>query len=151
MEAVWDKALKGLAAVCGAIAGAFGGFDAMMQVLAVMMVLDYVTGVIVAWMGRSKKTEGGHLNSKAGFAGLARKGLMLLVVLMCAALDRVLPADAAVFRSMMIWFYVANEGLSILENLALAGVPFPAAVKKALEQLRDKNEAGQDGENREQE
>lgn len=143
LEATWDRAIRLLAAAGGAIAGALGGWDTMLQVLAVMMVLDYVTGLVVAYLGRSAKSANGRLDSKAGFAGLARKGLMLLVVLMCAALDRILPTDAAVFRSMMIWFYVANEGLSILENLALAGVPFPASVKKALEQVRDRSDQGE--------
>lgn len=143
LEATWDRAVRLLAAAGGAIAGALGGWDTMLQVLAVMMALDYATGLVVAYLGRSTKTETGRLNSKAGFAGLARKGLMLLVVLMCTALDRILPTDAAVFRSMMIWFYVANEGLSILENLALAGVPFPASVKKALEQVRDRSDQGE--------
>ena len=139
----WDRLVRLLAAAGGAVAGALGGWDTMLQVLAVMMVLDYVTGLLAAWMGRSTKTETGHLDSRAGFAGLCRKALMLLVVLMCAAVDRLLPSEAAVFRSMMIWFYVANEGLSVLENLALAGVPFPSAVRKALEQVRDRTDAGE--------
>ena len=139
----WDRLVRLLAAAGGAVAGALGGWDTMLQVLAVMMVLDYVTGLLAAWMGRSAKTETGHLDSRAGFAGLCRKALMLLVVLMCTAVDRLLPSEAAVFRSMMIWFYVANEGLSVLENLALAGVPFPSAVRKALEQVRDRTDAGE--------
>ena len=137
MEA-WDKIVKILAAVGGAIAGAFGGIDTMMIVLVACMALDYMTGLIVAWMGRSQKTESGHLDSKVGFVGIAKKALMLLVVLMAALLDRALGTEQAVFRMMMIWFYIANEGLSILENLSMAGVPFPAGVLRALEQLREK-------------
>lgn len=96
----------------------------------------------VGWLGRSRKTETGHLDSKTGFAGLTRKGLMLLTVLMAALLDRALGGESAMFRGLMIWFYIANEGLSILKNLTLAGVPFPARVREALEQLRDKNDRG---------
>ena len=143
MEA-WDKIVKVLAAIGGAIAGAFGGFDTMLMVLVACMVLDYATGLIVAWMGKSHKTDSGHLDSKVGFVGIGKKALMLLVVLMAALLDRALGAEAAVFRTMMIWFYIANEGLSVLENLSLAGVPFPTAVLKALEQLRDKADKDQD-------
>lgn len=136
----WDKVVKMLAAVGGAIAGVFGGFDTMLIVLVAFMAIDYVTGLIVAWMGKSIKTENGHLDSKVGFIGLCKKCLMLVFVLMAALLDRALGTDAAIFRSMVIWFYIANEGLSILENLALADVPFPKRVKQALEQLRNKND-----------
>lgn len=136
----WDKLVKTMAAVGGAIAGIFGGFDTMLIVLMAFMVIDYVTGMVVAWMGKSKKTESGHLDSKVGFVGLCKKCLMLIFVLMAALLDRALGTDSAIFRSMVIWFYIANEGLSILENLALADVPFPKRIKQALEQLRDKND-----------
>ena len=65
---------------------------------------------------------------------------MLLFVLMAAMLDRVLGTDSPIFRSMVIWFYIANEGLSILENLAVAGVPFPRRFRQALEQLRSRHD-----------
>ena len=134
----WDNILKAIAACGGIVAGLFGGFDAMMQVLVACMAIDYVTGLVVAWMGKSPKTETGHLDSKIGFAGLLKKALILLVVFLAVRLDSVLPTDQAVFRSMMCWFYIANEGISILENLAIAGVPFPGALKTALEQLQQK-------------
>ena len=132
----WDKLVKGLAAAGGAVAGALGGVDTALLALTAFMAIDYATGLIVGWMGRSTKTETGRLDSKTGFVGLTKKGLMMLMVLMAALLDRALGADAAVFRSLMIWFYIANEGLSILENLTLAGVPFPPRIREALEQLQ---------------
>ena len=92
------------------------------------------------WLGRSGKTESGALDSGAGFRGLLKKGMIALVILMAAQLDRVLPEGQAVFRGMMTWFYAANEALSILENLALAGIPFPEGIREALEQLRKENE-----------
>lgn len=137
MTTAWDKLIKGLAAAGGALAGALGGVDTVLKVLVAFMAMDYLTGLLVGWMGRSAKTETGHLDSKTGFAGLAKKGLMLLMVLMAALLDRALGTETAVFRSLMIWFYIANEGLSILENLSLAGVPFPQRVRDALEQLQN--------------
>ena len=140
MTTTWDKIIKGLAAAGGAIAGALGSVDTVLKVLVAFMVIDYATGLVVGWMGRSTKTETGHLDSKTGFVGLAKKGLMLLMVLMAALLDRALGTDAEVFRSLMIWFYIANEGLSILENLSLAGVPFPQRIRDALEQLRNKHD-----------
>lgn len=139
MASTWDKIVKAVAAICGAVAGVFGGFDTMLMVLVACMVIDYVTGLIVAAMGRSQKTQTGHLDSKVGFVGIGKKALILLVVLMAALLDRAMGNDAAIFHAMVIWFYVANEGLSILENLSLAGVPFPESIRNALEQLRSKH------------
>ena len=136
----WDKLVKVLAAIGGAVAGAFGGFDTMMIVLVAFMVIDYVTGLLVAWMGKSIKTETGHLDSKVGFIGLCKKCLMLIFVLMAALLDRAMGTDAAIFRSMVIWFYIANEGLSLLENMSLAGVPFPKKIKRLLGQKLDEDE-----------
>ena len=144
MEHIWDKVIKGLAAVAGAVAGAFGGFDAVLLVLVAFMAADYLSGMVVAWMGRSQKTQTGHLDSKAGFVGIAKKGLMLLLVLVAALLDRAIGAEAAIFRNAVVWFYIANEGLSVLENLALAGVPFPEKLRKALEQLKSKNDDNPD-------
>ena len=134
----WDKVLKFLAAAAGAIAGLFGGWDTMLQVLVGAMVIDYITGWVVAILGNSTKTDSGHLDSNVAWKGLLKKGLALLVVLLGALLDKAV--GQSVFRNMVVWFYIANEGLSILENLALAGVPFPGGVKKMLEQMRKDND-----------
>lgn len=136
MGQVWDKVIKVCAAIAGAIAGAFGGWDKLLTVLVVMMAVDYVSGIVVAAMGRSPKTEYGGLSSKVGSIGLAKKGLMLLVVLVAALLDSAMGADHAVCRDAVCWFYIANEGLSFFENLSLAGVPFPEKVKELLGQKR---------------
>lgn len=135
----WDKIVKTLAAVAGAIAGLFGGWDLMLRVLLIFMVTDYITGWVVAILGNSVKTESGHLDSRISWKGILKKGLALAVVLLGAMLDKAIGENAA-FRTMAVWFYIANEGLSILENLALAGVPFPASIKNALEQLREKSD-----------
>ena len=133
MDKVFDKAVKALAAMGGAVAGALGGWDALLRVLVWMMAADYLSGVIVAVMGRSRKTDYGGLSSKAGAEGIARKGLMLLVVLCAALLDSAMGA-ANVCRDAAIWFYIANEGLSLLENLGLMGVPYPEKLKALLGQ-----------------
>lgn len=139
MHEYWDKAVKIAAAVGGAIAGFLGGWDMMLRVLVSLMAVDYASGLIVAWMGKSRKTENGYLDSNVGFKGIAKKVLVLLMVAVAAMTDKALGGEStSVFRSMVIWFYIANEGLSILENLALAGVPFPASMKNALEQMRKK-------------
>ena len=135
---MWDKVIKILAAAAGAVAGFFGGWDSMLRVLVVFMVVDYISGWIVAILGNSVKTESGHLDSRISWKGILKKGLALAVVLLGAMLDKAV--GQAIFRNMAVWFYVANEGLSILENLALAGVPFPESIKQALEQMREKND-----------
>ena len=137
MEGLWDKVLKGIALVGGAIAGIFGGMTTVMYVLLVMMAIDYVSGLLVAFMGKSIKTEGGGLDSKVGFRGLARKGLMLLVVLVASQLDLAIGAGNKIFTDAACWFYIANEGISFMENLALAGVPFPEKLKKIFEQAKE--------------
>ena len=139
-EKIWDKAVCLTAAVGGGIAGAFGGWDTLLAVLTGMMAADYISGLAVAAMGRSLKTVYGGLSSKVGAMGLAKKGLMLLCVLVAAMLDRAMGADHAVCRDAVCWFYVANEGLSLLENLSLAGVPFPQKLKQLLGQRMEQVE-----------
>lgn len=130
MDQFWKGAIRAVAGIGGAIAGAMGGWDATLKVLVVMMVVDYLTGLMVAFMGRSEKTEYGGLSSKVGFVGLLKKGMMLMVVLVATMLDAAM--GMAVCRDAACWFYIANEGLSLLENLNLAGVPFPAKIKELL-------------------
>ncbi|HPJ01764.1 MAG TPA: phage holin family protein [Candidatus Limiplasma sp.] len=132
MGQIWDKALKVFAAAIGAVAGALGGWSWLMTVLLACMIADYISGTLVAWMGKSLKTEYGGLSSKVGAVGLIRKGLMLMVVLVAALLDRALGQNNAMFRDAVCWFYVANEGISLMENLNLAGVPFPKKLKELL-------------------
>lgn len=136
---IWDKIVKIGAGALGAILGAFGGASPVMYVLLALMGIDYVSGLLVAVMGKSAKTEGGGLDSKIGFQGLARKGLMLLVVLVAAQVDTAIGGGGHVFRDAACWFYIANEGLSVLENMALGGVPFPERLKQLLEQTKQKS------------
>ena len=140
MERIWDKAVKMLAAVGGGIAGLFGGWDPLIQVLAGMMVIDYLSGIVVAAMGRSAKTDYGGLSSKVGAIGLARKGLMLLVVLVAALLDAAMGMEGSVCRDAACWFYIANEGISILENVGQAGAPYPERLKRLLGQKLEESE-----------
>jgi len=123
MEKVWEKAVRGLAACGGAIAGMLGGWDPLLRVLVTLMAADYITGLLVAVMGKSAKTEYGGLSSKVGAMGLARKGLMLMVVLVAALMDSVMGTGSAMCRDAACWFYIANEGISILENVGLVGAP----------------------------
>lgn len=123
--------------VGSAIASAFGGWDAAMITLVSMMVIDYLTGVLVAGVfHNSPKTENGALESKAGWKGLCRKGVTLLIVLVAARLDIILGTEF--IRDAVVIGYIANEIISIIENAGLMGVPIPEAIKKAIEVLQQK-------------
>lgn len=137
MIKVWEKAVRTIAACGGAVAGLLGGWDPLLRVLVVLMAVDYLTGLLVALMGKSRKTEYGGLSSKVGAAGLARKGLMLCVVLVAAMVDSVIGTGSAMCRDAACWFYIANEGISILENAGLAGAPYPEKLKQLLGQKQE--------------
>lgn len=140
----WDNIVKTLAAVGGCIAGFLGAWNVMLTVLACMMALDYISGVMVAAAGKSPKTDNGGISSKIGFQGLVKKGFVIVIVLAATMLDRALGTDRAIFQLMAAGYYIANEGISILENAALLGVPFPAKLKNAFEEMRKRNDTGDD-------
>ena len=133
----WDKILKWLAGIAGAIAGLFGEWSTTLTILVAVMAIDYISGVIVAACGKSPKSEAGGLSSKVGFIGIAKKGFIMLLVLLATMLDRAIGNETMVFQTSLVFYYIANEGLSILENAALMGLPFPEKLKKALETLRE--------------
>lgn len=114
------------------IAGLFGGWDTALATLLIFMAVDYVTGLIVAAAGKSPK---GKLSSKIGWRGLAKKCVVLLV-LVAAQLDVVLGMDYV--RAGVCVAFLCNEVISILENAGLMGVPLPAALKNAVELLQSK-------------
>lgn len=117
---------------------AFGGWDSALAALTVCMAVDYLSGSLVALVfHKSTKTESGAYNSAYGLKGLCKKGLMLLFVLVAVQIDRILGTDYA--RDAVCIGFCANEILSIVENLGLAGIPMPQAVTKALEQLQSKH------------
>ena len=125
----------------GAVAAAFGGWDAAMTALLVTMAVDYISGSLVALVfQKSNKTESGAYDSRYGWKGLCRKGLMLLFVLVAVRVDALMGADYV--RDAVCIGFCVNEILSIVENLGLAGVPMPEAVVKALEQLQNVQKAG---------
>ncbi len=144
MDAVTVKnAVLGFIAAAGSvIANALGGWDAALKVLVAMMVADYLTGVLVALIWhRSNKTDDGTLSSKAGFKGLCKKGMIILIVWIAVLLDNALGANYV--RIAVILFFIGNEGISLLENVGLMGVPYPQFLKKALQALRDKGDNGE--------
>ncbi len=144
MNDMWERAVKCAAALGGAIAGWFGGWSALMTALAVMMAMDYLTGCMAAFAGHSTKTQGGGWLSQESFKGLMRKGAIMLMVLLGTLLDRAVGTDSMVFQTATACYYIANEGLSVLENVAQLGVPVPAAVRRALEALKEKGDDGEE-------
>ncbi len=135
---MWDKLTKAGAAVVGALAGLLGEWNVMLTALAVLMVLDYLSGRLCAWRGVSPKTVTGGVSSKVSFDGLAKKAFIMLIVLLATILDHVIDMGSAVFQTAATMYYIANEGISILENAALLGVPFPERMKKTLEAVKQK-------------
>lgn len=130
----FDLLLKGLAAAGGFLAGVSGnGSRRCVVLLAVLMVADYVSGVVAGALGKSDKTARGKLSSSAGWKGLLRKCVILLMVCLAYALDWFVNQGNVLFLTAVAWFYIGNEALSLVENLALCGVPIPAKLKNALE------------------
>lgn len=124
-----------------AIAAVFGGWSAGLTTLIIFMALDYATGLIVAGVfHRSPKSDGGALESRAGWKGLVRKGVTLLIVLIACRLDIML--GVTYIRDAVVIAFIVNEAISILENAGLMGVPIPSAITKAIELLKDKSETG---------
>lgn len=126
--------------VGGVIASLFGGWDAALVTLMIFMGIDYVTGLIVAGVfHNSEKTENGALESRAGWKGLCRKGVTLLVVLVACRLDLVMGSNF--IRDAVVIAFIANETISIIENAGLMGIPIPAAIMRAIEILKNKAES----------
>ena len=122
-----------------AAAWAFGGWDTALIALLVFMGADYISGSLVALVfQKSTKTETGAYNSAYGIKGLCKKGLMLLFVLVAVQIDKIL--GIAYVRDAVCIGFCSNEIISIVENLGLAGIPMPAIVTKALEQLQKKHD-----------
>ena len=134
----------GIGVVGSVIAEVFGGWDAAMITLVTLMIIDYIMGVLVAavWHN-SPKSETGTLESRAGWKGLCRKGVVLLIVLVAARLDIVL-GTSNIVRNAAIIGYSANELISIVENAGLMGVPIPSIIQKAIDVLQKKAEGGED-------
>lgn len=139
MNAIKTTVCAAAGIIGSAVASAFGGWDAAMITLICVMAVDYLMGILVAGVfHNSPKTENGTLESKAGWKGLCRKGVTLLIVLVAARLDIILGTEF--IRDAVVIGYIANETISIIENAGLMGVPIPAAIEKAIEVLQSKGE-----------
>lgn len=119
-----------------------GGWDMALQTLIIFMAIDYATGLIVAGVfHNSNKTDTGALQSKAGWKGLSRKGMTLLIVLVAAQLDKMTGTN--IIRNAVIIGYAANESISIIENAGLMGLPIPKILVDAIDVLKRKGESNE--------
>lgn len=134
----WDLVLKtSVAASGGIVAFLFGGWPLLLQVLLIMTVADYITGMIAGGLE-------GKLKSKIGLIGIARKVFIFVIISLAHQVDMVL-GDQHMLRDATTFFYMANELLSIIENGGRMGVPIPAVLKQTIEVLRSKSgEKGED-------
>nr|DAL72537.1 MAG TPA: holin [Caudoviricetes sp.] len=137
-----------LCMVFGAIAGGFvnliGGWSEDLTTLLIFMGVDFVLGLLIAaFWKKSNKSENGALSSYSAWKGLCRKGVSLLIVLIAYRLDVTLGVDY--IRTAVVLAFIANEGISILENVGIMGVKYPEALKKALDVLTNKSQE-QEGE-----
>lgn len=117
-----------IAFICTGLVYLLGGFDVALTCLLIAIVLDYVSGIIRSFIKKD-------LSSKVGFRGVVKKVSILLVVMLAVLVDRV-TGETGTIRTLVIYYFVANEGLSILENLGQAGIPIPQTIKKALKSLK---------------
>ena len=139
-----------LSAAGGAVLAFITGLPVIIWILIGVMSLDYITGIMCGLMGKSPKTETGGLSSKAAFEGLLKKALILMVVGLAALVDMAISSAAsiemvAVTGACCLWF-VASEGLSVLENAAAMGVPIPKILLKALEIMRKQGQGQEEEE-----
>lgn len=136
-----SKLIQSIAAFFAGMASfLWGGVDSLLYALIVFMILDYITGIIVA----VTKHE---LSSEIGFKGIAKKVLIMALVAVGHILDEHILGGGAFCRSAVIGFYIANEGISILENAGELGLPLPKKLIAVLKQLKSKDDESEDKDN----
>jgi len=136
MKEIWNWIQVGIVAVGGWLGRYLGGGDGLLYALIAFVVVDYITGVMCAIADKK-------LSSQVGFKGICRKVLIFVLVGVANILDVQVLAAGSVLRTAVIFFYLSNEGISLLENAAHVGLPIPEKLKAVLEQLHDR--AGKEG------
>jgi len=118
------------AALGGALGTVLGGWDGFLYALVVFAVVDYLTGLMAAAIKKK-------LSSETGFRGICKKVFIFLLVMVAHIIDAQVIRDGSVVRTAVIFFYLSNEGISILENAAVVGLPVPGKLREVLGQLQD--------------
>ena len=138
MKEFWNTIQLIFSAMGGWLGYFLGGCDGLLYALIAFVVIDYVTGVMCAIINR-------ELSSAVGFKGIFRKVLIFLLVGIANIIDVQVIGTGAVLRTAVIFFYISNEGVSLLENAGHLGLPIPEKIKTVLEQLHDRAENGKEG------
>lgn len=133
MKEFWNTVQMVFAAIGGWLGYFFGGCDGLLYALIAFVVIDYITGVMCAVADKK-------LSSEVGFKGICRKVLIFLLVGIANVLDVQVIGNGSVLRTAVIFFYISNEGVSLLENAAHLGLPVPDRIKTVLEQLHNRAE-----------
>lgn len=133
MKEFWTTIQFVFAGIGGWLGYFLGGCDGLLFALLAFVVIDYITGVMCAIADKT-------LSSEVGFKGICRKVLIFLLVGIANILDVQVIGTGSILRTAVIFFYISNEGVSLLENAAHLGLPVPAKMKAVLEQLHDKSE-----------
>ena len=136
MKEFWNKIKVIFTAVGGWLGWFLGGCDGLLYALVLFVVVDYITGVMCAAADHK-------LSSEVGFKGICRKVLIFLLVGIGHVLDAQIIGNGSVLRTAVIFFYLSNEGVSLLENAGHLGLPIPEKLKVVLEQLHDRAEKGE--------
>lgn len=129
---IWTKRL--LLAIGGVITAILGGWDMLLKTLVYLVVADYILGVTAAKVNK-------EVDSSVGYKGMFKKVMLFIPIGICYSLDQLFGTE--MLRNVSIWFYIGNEGISIVENLGKAGVPIPKFLGEALIQLRDTSDKGE--------
>lgn len=133
MKEFWNVIQAVFTAIGGWLGYFLGGFDGLLYALLVFVILDYITGVMCAVADKK-------LSSQVGFKGICRKVLIFALVGIGHLLDTHVIGSGSILRTTITFFYLSNEGLSLIENAAYLGLPIPAKLKTILEQLHDRAE-----------
>ena len=133
IESIWAKVQFAITVLGGALGYFLGGLDGLLIALIIFVVLDYITGVMVAIIDK-------ELSSEVGFKGIFRKIIIFCLVGVAHIVDTNVIGTGAGLRTAIIFFYLSNEGVSILENAAHLGLPIPEKLKNILAQLREGEE-----------
>ena len=136
MKAFWNTIQLVFSAIGGWLGWFLGGCDGLLYALLAFVVIDYITGVMCAIVNKK-------LSSEVGFKGLFKKILIFALVGIGHILDSQVIGSGSVLRTAVIFFYLSNEGISLVENAAFLGLPIPAKLKAVLEQLHERSEEDQ--------
>ena len=132
-----NSILVGIGTLGSMVASFFGGWTASLSTLLIFMLIDYATGLVVAGVfHKSKKTDSGALESRAGFKGLCKKCTILFLVLVGHRLD--IAVGTTYIRDAVCIAFITNETISIIENAGLMGIKIPAPLEKAIDVLKNK-------------